>query len=123
MLYRYLADLVLVLHFAFVVFVVLGALLVVRWQRLAWIHVPLALWGAVVEFTGWMCPLTPLEHWLRLKAGMAVEKIGFVEQYLVPLLYPTPLTRPMQMVLGAIVLGVNLVIYGWVVKRRFRAKA
>jgi len=123
MLYRHLADLILVLHFAFVVFAVLGALLVLKWQWLAWIHIPLALWAAVVEFTGWMCPLTPLEHWLRLKGGMPVEKLGFVEQYLVPLLYPTPLTRPMQMVLGAIVLGVNLMIYGWVLKKRLGGKA
>jgi len=123
MLYRHLADLILVLHFAFVVFAVLGALLVLKWQWLAWIHIPLALWATVVEFTGWMCPLTPLEHWLRLKGGMPVEKLGFVEQYLVPLLYPTPLTRPMQMVLGAIVLGVNLMIYGWVLKKRLGGKA
>ena len=123
MLYRHLADLVLVLHLAFVVFAVLGALLVLRWQRLAWIHAPVALWAAMVEFTGWICPLTPLEHWLRLKSGIPVQKLGFVEQYLLPVLYPTPLTRPMQIVLGAIVLGVNVLVYAWILRRRIRGKA
>ena len=123
MIYRYLADVVLVLHFAFVVFAVLGALLVLRWQRMAWIHIPLALWAVIVEFTGWICPLTPLEHWLRLKGGIAVEKLGFVEQYLLPLLYPSPLTRPLQLVLGAIVLGVNVLIYAWILRRRLRGRA
>jgi len=117
MLYRHLADLVLVLHFAFVLFAVLGALLVLRWQRLAWIHVPLALWAVIVELAGWMCPLTPLEHWLRLKGGISVQKLGFVEQYLLPLLYPTPLTRGFQMILGAVVLGINLLMYAWVLRR------
>jgi len=123
MLYRHLADLVLVLHFAFVVFAVLGAVLVLRWQRLAWIHVPLALWAAIVELTGWMCPLTPLEHWLRLKGGIPVQKLGFVEQYLFPLLYPPPLTRGFQMILGAVVLGVNLLMYAWILRRRRSGKA
>jgi len=122
MSYRILADLVLILHFAFVVFAVLGAFLILKWRWVAWIHVPAAIWGAVVEFAGWLCPLTPLEHWLRVEAGMAVERIGLVEQYLVPLLYPTPLTRGLQIVLGAVVLGVNGLIYVWVVRRSLRAR-
>jgi hypothetical protein len=123
MLYRYLADLVLVIHFAFVVFAVLGAWLVLKWRRLAWIHIPFSLWAAIVEFTGCMCPLTPLDHWLRLQGGIAVERLGFVEQYLLPLLYPTPLTRPLQLVLGAMVLGVNVLIYAWILRRRLKGKA
>lgn len=122
MLYRTLADLVLIVHFAFVVFAVFGALLVVRWHWLVWIHVPLALWAVVVEFTGWICPLTPLEHWLRAKSGMTVQDIGFVEQYLLPLLYPTALTRRLQVVLGAIVLGMNGLIYSWVLRRHLRVR-
>ncbi|MBW2195574.1 MAG: DUF2784 domain-containing protein [Deltaproteobacteria bacterium] len=118
--YRTLGDFVLIAHFAFVVFVVFGALMVLKWPRLAWIHIPSALWAAVVECAGWLCPLTPLEHWLRVKAGMSVEKLGFVEQYLLPLLYPTPLTRPIQITLGAIVLGVNGLIYTWVLWRYFK---
>lgn len=114
MVYRTLADLVLIVHFAFVVFALFGAFSVVRWRWLVWIHVPLALWAVVVEFTGWLCPLTPLEHWLRSKSGMTVQNIGFVEQYLLPLLYPTALTRRLQIVLGIIVLGMNGLIYSWV---------
>jgi hypothetical protein len=117
MLYSSVADLTLVTHFAFVVFSVLGGFLVLKWHRLAWIHVPAAVWAAVVEFTGWICPLTPLEHWLRLKSGAAIQELGFVERYLVPLLYPTPLTRGFQVILGAIVLGVNVAIYAWILRR------
>ena len=117
MFYSSLADLVLIVHFVFVVFSVLGGFLVLKWHRLAWIHVPAALWAAVVEFTGWVCPLTPLEHWLRLKSGAAIQELGFVERYLVPLLYPTPLTRGFQVILGAIVLGVNAAIYAWILRR------
>jgi hypothetical protein len=116
MLYSPLADLVLTMHFAFVVFSVLGGFLVLKWHRVAWIHVPAALWAVVVEFTGWICPLTPVEHWLRLKSGAAIQELGFVERYLVPLLYPTPLTRGFQVILGAIVLGVNAGIYVWILR-------
>jgi len=123
MLYRYLADLVLVLHLAFVLFALLGACLVLRWQRLAWTHVPLALWAVIVEFTGWMCPLTPLEHWLRLKGGIPVAKLGFVEQYLFPLLYPPPLTRGFQMILGAMVLAINVLMYAWILSKTRSRKA
>ncbi len=122
MVYRTLADFVLIVHFAFVVFAVFGAFLVVRWHWLVWIHVPLALWAVVVEFTGWFCPLTPLEYWLRTKSGMTVQDIGFVEQYLLPLLYPTALTRRLQVVLGAIVLGMNGLIYSWVLRRHLRVR-
>ncbi|MDY6951679.1 MAG: DUF2784 domain-containing protein, partial [Thermodesulfobacteriota bacterium] len=104
-------------------FAVLGALLVLRWQRLAWMHIPLALWAVIVELTGWMCPLTPLEHWLRLKGGIPFQKLGFVEQYLFPLLYPPPLARGFQMVLGASVLGINLLMYAWILRRRVSGKA
>ena len=122
MVYRTLADFVLIVHFAFVVFAIFGAFLVVRWRWLVWIHVPLALWAAVVELTGWPCPLTPLEHWLRNKSGMAVQDIGFVEGYLLPLIYPTALTRGLQIVLGAIVLGMNGLIYWWALRRHFRVR-
>ena len=122
MVYRTLADFVLIVHFAFVVFAVFGAFLVVRWHWLVWIHVPLALWDVVVEFTGWFCPLTHLEHWLRAKSVMTVQDIGFVEQYLLPLLYPTALTRRLQVVLGAIVLGINGLIYSWILRRDLRVR-
>jgi hypothetical protein len=121
MVYRILADFVLIVHFAFVVFAVFGALLVVRWRWIVWIHVPLALWAVMVEFTGWICPLTPLEHWLRTKSGVAVQDIGFVEEYILPLLYPAALTRRLQIVLGGIVLGINGLIYSWAFRCHLRA--
>lgn len=117
---RLLADLVLLLHAAFVLFVVLGALLVLRWPRVAWVHVPAALWGACIEFAGWICPLTPLEnHWRRL-AGEEGYAGGFVEHYVFPVLYPDGLTRNAQLVLGALVLLINVVVYGWAIRRRRR---
>lgn len=121
--YRILADAVLVLHLAFVVFAVFGGLTIFKWPRLAWIHIPMASWAALVEFAGWMCPLTPLEHWLRIQAGMTPEKLSFVEQYLLPLLYPASLTRELQMILGAFVVAVNGLIYIWVLWRCSRNRA
>jgi hypothetical protein len=118
MMYRLLADLVLVLHAGFVLFVVLGALLVVRWPRVAWVHVPAALWGAGIEFFGGICPLTPLEnHWRRLGGQLGYHG-GFIDQYFVSMLYPQGLTRQMQFLIGALVLGLNAAIYGWVLWRR-----
>jgi hypothetical protein len=109
--YRLLADLVLILHAGFVAFVMLGALLVLRWPRLAWVHVPVVLWGAGIEFLGGICPLTPLEnHWRRL-AGEQGYPGGFVEHYVVSVLYPDGLTQRVQLVLGVIVLAVNVAIY------------
>ena len=115
--YRVLADLVVVLHLAFVLFAVLGGLLARRWQRCAWLHVPAALWAALIEFRGWACPLTPLENWLRRRGGAAGYQSSFIEHYLLPLLYPTALTRRLQIALGLLVLGVNLAVY-WCVWRR-----
>ena len=119
--YRLLADLVLVLHAAFVVFVVLGALLALRWPRVAWVHVPVALWGAGIEFVGGICPLTPLEnHWRRL-AGELGYPGGFIEHYIVSALYPDGLTRNVQIVLGALVVVVNVAIYAWALRRSRRS--
>ena len=114
--YRFLADLVVGLHFLFVVFVVIGGLLVLRWRGLAWLHVPAALWGMLIEFGGWICPLTPLEKTLRARAGSAGYEGGFIEHYLIPVLYPGALTREMQLGLGAAVLVVNVLVY-WRVLR------
>jgi len=106
-----LADLVVVLHFAFVLFVIFGGLLVLRWPRLAYVHLPVALYGALIELVGWVCPLTPLEKRLRESAGLEAYQGGFVEHYILPVLYPAGLTRNVQLVLGLIVVGMNLVIY------------
>jgi hypothetical protein len=118
MLYRWLADLTVLLHFGFVVFAVAGGLLVVRWRRLLWIHIIAVLWAASIEFLGWICPLTPLENWLRQRAGEAEYQTDFIARYLLPVLYPTGLTRKMQIILGCSVLLVNLIIYAWICKTR-----
>jgi hypothetical protein len=113
-----LADLVVAVHFTFVLFVVLGGLLVLRWPWLVYIHVPAAIWGAWIEFTGRICPLTPLENALRARAGEKGYSGGFIAHYLLPLLYPSALTRTIQLVLGALVIVVNLCIYGYLLRRR-----
>ncbi|MGH7527491.1 MAG: DUF2784 domain-containing protein, partial [Gemmatimonadales bacterium] len=109
--YNLLADLVVALHFLFVLFVVLGGLLVLRWSWMAWAHLPAALWGVLIEFAGWICPLTPLEKWLRSQGDGAEYRGGFIEHYVLPVLYPSALTREIQIILGAMVLAVNLFIY------------
>ena len=121
MLYRSLADLVLVVHFMFVLFVILGGLLVLRWPRVAWAHVPVAVYGAVIEFVGFICPLTPLEVSLRRRGGEAGYAGGFIEHYITAALYPTGLTREIQLVLGVGVLLLNAIVYTVVVRRRRRA--
>lgn len=111
MWYRALADAVVIVHVLFVVFVVLGGFLAWRWRRVAWVHVPAAVWGAALEFGGWICPLTPLENALRARAGLAGYSGGFIEHHMLAWLYPVGLTPPKQVLLGALVLIVNLVAY------------
>jgi hypothetical protein len=120
MAYRFLADATVVFHGLFVVFVVLGGLLVLRWRRVAWLHLPCAAWGALIELAGWICPLTPLENHFRRLAGQVGYGGGFVETYLLPLLYPGRLTREIQLALGAVVVLVNVAIYGWIAFHRQR---
>ena len=117
-IYLRLADLVVCVHLAFATFVVAGGLLVWRWRPAAWAHVPAAIWGAAIEFGGWICPLTDLENWLRTRAGVAAYRGDFVTHYLMPILYPASLTREVQIVLGTIVVVVNLAAYGWAFSRR-----
>jgi hypothetical protein len=113
-----LADLIVAAHFAFVLFVVLGGLLVLRWPRVAYLHVPAAIWGAAIEFAGWICPLTPLENWLRRQAGSAGYSGGFIEHYILPILYPSALSRDIQLLLGFLVIAINLTIYAYVLRRK-----
>jgi len=120
MLYRLLADLVVLLHSAFVLFVVLGGLLALRWPRAAWFHLPAALWGAGIEFVAGVCPLTPLENHLRQLGGEAGYSGGFVEHYVLPVLYPAGLTHGVQLVLGTFVVVLNVVVYTLVWRRRNR---
>jgi Protein of Unknown function (DUF2784) len=120
LIYRALADLILALHLVFVLFVVAGGLLVVRWPRIAWLHIPAAIWGVLIEFTGWICPLTPLENSMRTRGGEAGYNGGFIEHYIQPLLYPAGLTRSTQVVLGSLVLALNLTAYAIMVSRMRR---
>jgi hypothetical protein len=120
MAYRILADGLVLVHVAFVLFVVAGGLLILWRPRLRWIHLPAAAWGVLIEFTGWICPLTPWEQALRLKAGQAGYTEGFVEHYLVPILYPVGLTQGGQVILGLLVIGVNVAVYALVAFRRAR---
>ena len=115
-----LADAVMLLHVAFVLFVVLGGLLVLRYPWVAVAHVPAFLWGAYIELTGGFCPLTGVENRLRQSAGEGGYDAGFIEHYIYPVLYPPGLSRTTQLWLAAIVLGLNGLIYGWIVLRRHR---
>jgi hypothetical protein len=117
-MYGLLAGIVVGVHALFVLFVVLGGLLVLRWPKAAYLHIPAAVWGAVIEFAGWICPLTPLENSLRRQGGSAGYAGSFIEHYILPMLYPSALTRNVQLVLGFLVVAVNLAIYGYVFRRK-----
>jgi hypothetical protein len=120
MVFRLAADLTVLLHFGFILFVMLGGLLVLRWHRLAWVHLPAAGWGALIEMQGWICPLTPLEKRLRDAGGAAGYPGGFVEHYLIPIIYPSGLTREIQFFICTGVILVNVLFYGILILRRSR---
>jgi hypothetical protein len=117
-----LADAVVFLHLAFVLLILLGGLLVLRWPWFAWVHLPLAAWGVLVQSMSWICPLTPLENWLRARAGGAPYQGGFVEHSVIPVLYAAAVGPRLHWVLGALVLGVNGLVYGAVVLRARRPR-
>lgn len=120
--YRLLADLTVALHLAFIVFVMVGGFVALRRPWVAWLHLPAAIWGTWTEWAGWICPLTPLENWLRHQAGDAAYSASFVDQYLLPVLYPASLTREVQFALGGLVVIVNAVPYA-ILFRRWRGTA
>jgi len=122
MLFQVLADLVLVLHASFIVFVVFGVLFAIRCPRIVWLHLPACIWAAVLEFFGFICPLTPLENRLRRAAGEVPYAEGFIEHYLVPFVYPPGLTPRLQVLLGVLVVVVNGLLY-WYVFRYRRSSA
>lgn len=122
MLWRMAADALVLVHLGFILFVLLGGLLLLRWPRLIWLHMPAVAWGIVVECLHLGCPLTPWENQLRRAAGQAGYDGGFIEHYLIPLIYPAGLTPQIQLWLGAIVVLVNLTVYAWLIWR-WRNKA
>lgn len=122
MLDSILANCVLVLHFAFISFVVVGGFLALKWRRLVWLHLPCAAWGALIEFTGWICPLTPIEISLRRAGGAAGYRGGFVDHYLLSIIYPHGLTRGIQIIIGIAVIVINLVAYGLIITQSRRGR-
>ena len=122
MIFRILADIVVVLHALFVAFVVLGGFLALRWRAIAWLHVPAALWGALIEYAGWICPLTPLENLLRTRAGNGGYSGGFVEHYVLRALYPGDLTPTVRWMLGSFVIMVNGVAYALLLRQSRRRR-
>lgn len=110
-MYNVLADAIVITHFLFIIFVVGGGLLVIRWPKIAFVHLPAAVWGAAVELFGWICPLTPLENRFRDLAGETSYSGDFIARYLLPVIYPENLTTSIQYLLGGLVIAVNVIIY------------
>lgn len=122
MFYWIAANLLVVVHLGFICFVLIGGFLVFRWRRLVFMHIPAVVWGALIEYQGWLCPLTPWEQQLRQAGGMAGYSGGFIEHYLLPVLYPAYVSRDVQIILGTFVIVLNLAIYGWMIMQRVRGK-
>lgn len=114
MLLRFLADLTLIIHLLFIIFVVLGALLAIKWKWIMWVHIPCAIWGALLEINYWICPLTYLENYFHKLANEAGYTGGFIEHYLIHIIYPPGLTPGLQLILGILVVVINLIIYGFI---------
>jgi hypothetical protein len=116
-----LADFIVFIHFSFILFVIFGGFLVLKWRRLIWLHLPAAMWGALIEFAGWICPLTILENRLRSASGGEYVS-GFIEHYIIPIIYPSALTREIQVALGLAVILLNLLVYSKLFLKRTRSK-
>ena len=116
------ADIVVLIHLGFVIFAVLGGVLIIWWRWITWLHVPAFLWAVWIETTGGICPLTHLEHWLRLKEGQGGYRGDFVSNYIMPILYPTGLTRNVQFILAIAIIVINIAIYGTILYGRCRRR-
>ena len=117
MLYQVIADFVVLLHFFFILFVVAGGFLVLKWRWLVWLHIPAVMWGALISFMGWICPLTPLENMLRKAAGNEMYLTGFIERYLGPVIYPPGFSHEMFIAMGIIVIVVNVIVYSVIIRQ------
>ncbi len=122
MLAKLTADTLVVIHLLFILFVLLGGLLVIKWRKIALLHLPCVVWGVLIEFYGWICPLTPLENHFRESAGADGYMGGFIDHYLIPLIYPAELDRNMQIILGIIVISINAIAYALVLLRQFNKR-
>jgi len=122
MFFRLAADLLMIIHLSFIIFVITGGFLVLKWRSIMYLHIPAAVWGALIELQDWICPLTPLEQHLRQAGGQRAYSGGFVEHYVEPIVYPAGLTREMQILFGLVVIAVNLLAYGWLLIGRQRDK-
>jgi hypothetical protein len=118
MLYRLAADIVVIVHFGFIVFVIVGGFLAIRWPRIAWVHLPVVAYGSLIEFFSFVCVLTPLEQWLRARSGSGGYDTSFTEHYILPLVYPSVLTYRLQLILGVSVIVINVVAYSLVIRKR-----
>ncbi|MBU4420120.1 MAG: DUF2784 domain-containing protein [Proteobacteria bacterium] len=117
MLYRLLADAIIIIHLIFILFVISGGLLLLRNKRWSIVHLPATFWAVIIEFKGWMCPLTPLENWFREKGGNAIYQGDFIEHYLLPIIYPADLPKGLQIIFGLSVIIINIAVYIWVLKK------
>ena len=116
-------DIIVLIHFLFILFVVFGGLLAFYKKWFVWIHIPAALWGVLIEFFGWICPLTPLENKFRISGGLQGYEGGFIDHYLTPLIYPENLTKNTQILLGAVVLLINIIIYFTLIMRNRKKRS
>ena len=118
------ADIIVLFHFTFIVFAIMGGLLVLKWPWVIWIHLPSAMWATVIVLFGWVCPLTPLENMLRRINEDEAYTGGFIEHYIIPIIYPSGLTRELQITLGIFLVLLNVIVYTFVYRhwRRHRDK-
>lgn len=120
--YIIVVTVVMLIHLAFVLFVIFGALVVLKRRWVALLHIPAAVWGILIEFRDWICPLTPWENQLRQLGHQSGYSGGFIEHYLLAIIYPSGLTRDVQIIFGSLVLGLNLCLYAWIIVRRVRKR-
>ncbi|HVN72632.1 MAG TPA: DUF2784 domain-containing protein [Desulfomonilia bacterium] len=118
LIWQILADGVVLLHLGFIIFVIFGGIFIVFQSKVLWFHIPCVIWGILVELIGFICPLTPLENYMRIHAGRSPYSGDFVIHYIEPVIYPEGLTRELQIVMGLLVILFNFFIYGWLILRK-----